>query len=149
MTRHRVAELTGALLDAAVALAEGYRVVPAPCDPQGCWVDDGGCNPWPYRPSTDRALAMSILWEDQIFLDPPRSVHASMVKADGTPKGGIWRSYENWQATVSARTRTIPNPHDPELPRIVGRGEGPDPLIAICRAKVASHFGEFVELPDA
>lgn len=98
--------------------------------------------PWwqPFHVSNYWGAAGPIIERDQIFLSPPRDVHMLNLKADGTPRG-IWQSYENWQATVSARTRTIPNPNAPHRPRIVGRGEGPTPLIAAMRAKVASHYG--------
>jgi hypothetical protein len=110
----KVAELEGALLDAWVARAEGYNVVPATCDPQGCWVEDGG-DPFPYRPSTDWRQGGPIIERERI--------HLIRDLRD-----------ERWLA--SARVIWLPD-HDDFV-------EGDTALIAAMRAFVASKFGDEV-----
>lgn len=89
-----------------------------------------GLEPGPY--STDWRLGGPVLDENLIFLDPPHVVHMH-----GGPNAGTWR-WNVWTATVSASKRTKPNPRNPELPRVVGRGMGKTALIAAMRAVVAS-----------
>lgn len=133
MITHKISELEGALLDAAVAKGEGLRIVALnPPAFSSCWAVGG--------PIIDR---------DHIFLEPPHTVHALNYSKDGKPRG-VWSSYETWHATVSARTRTWnTGPDDPALlvGGRVGRGEDPTALVAAMRAYVASKFGEYVELP--
>lgn len=164
----KVSELTGALLDYWVARAENLQVdfrtsrhrpteYRPPNDedrPVVAYVTEHGWAAYPegfpqvYAPSTAWANGGPIIERDQIFLDAPHTVHRDNYNPDGTLKG-VWETYESWHATVSARTRTwSTGPDDPALIAggRVGRGEGPTPLIAAMRAKVASHYGD--EVPD-
>jgi hypothetical protein len=117
----KVAELEGALLDAWVARAEGYDVIPAPTDPQGCWVDTGG-TPFPFRPSTDWAQGGQIIERERIDLT-------------------FGNEPETWEAMVRPEYKYGTYMRDN------GRGTGPTPLIAAMRAYVASKFGD--EVPDS
>ncbi|MGI4815885.1 MAG: hypothetical protein ACRYG5_10010 [Janthinobacterium lividum] len=87
------------------------------------------------RPSCLWQEGGPIIERDQIFLEAPTMKHFNY--GDGK---GEWRDFPLWRATVSARTRTYPNPNGPDFPDCIGRGEGPTPLIAAMRAFVAS-FG--------
>lgn len=139
----KVSELSGALLDYWVAVAQGNQEVRIRAD--AC---EMRIHPdfefMPYSPSTAWAHGGPIIERDQIFLDPPHDVHYN-----GGPNAG-WKRYDQWSATVSARTRTLP-PNETlkalGMPGGVGRGAGETPLIAAMRAKVASHYGD--EVPDA
>ncbi len=140
----KVSELSGALLDYWVAVAQGDREVR---------IHDGRCEAR-FHPDFDFvAYSPSIAWMhggplielDQIFVQPPSTQHVS-----GGPNAG-WHRYDHWRATVSARTRTWSSrPEDPALQLgvggRVGRGAGETALIAAMRAKVASHYGD--EVPD-
>lgn len=146
----KVAELTGADLALWVARLEGIeeRDGVKLYASGGCLYREtqwGGGEPYDYRPDSRWSAGGPIIERDKIFLEPPHTVHALNYGADGKPKG-CWTSYETWHATVSARTRTYPNPIASDLPGRVGRGEGATPLIAAMRAKVASHYGATV--PD-
>jgi hypothetical protein len=161
----KVSELEGALLDYWVAKAMGYETIDVPPDADGKNAGTALVPPglvasgWQFPPkgavgnlvpkfSTEWEHGGPIIERDQIFISPPHDVHRSNLDANGKPKG-VWQSYENWQATVSARTRTFSNgPDDPAMlvGGRVGRGEGPTPLIAAMRAKVASHYRD--EVPD-
>jgi hypothetical protein len=147
--KKKISELTPNELDAAVAATEcveldiAFGVIWRKLIP--------GVAREPYEPSRDWRIGGPIIERDQIFLDPPHDVHQANIGKDGTISG-VWKSFETWHATVSARTRTYPNPNfSPEeranWPGCVGRGEGPTALIAAMRAKVASHYGHEVELP--
>jgi len=143
----KVSKLESPLLDYWVARCLGHeaRIV------GGCEIIDwnrpgtkvNGCR---FEPTTDWRQAGRIIEEDQIYLEPPHDVHASNFRPDGTLKG-VWITYEAWHATVSARTRTWSQGPDDAANMVggrVGRGEGPTPLIAAMRAKVASHYGDDV-----
>lgn len=109
----KVAELEGALLDAWVAQAEGgYDVVPAPTDPQGCWVSSGG-DPFPFRPSTDWLQGGPIIERQEI----------TVVGSESWL--GKWRA--------AANVIWLPDHYEWHY--------GPTPLIAAMRAYVASKFG--------
>lgn len=138
----KVNELSGALLDYWVAVADGNLEVR---------LHDGVCEMrihpefefCPYNPSSVWAHGGPIIECDQIFLTPPSEEHSN-----GGPNHG-WRRYDHWRATVSARTRTLtPSSEFAKLSGIrgVGRGTGETALIAAMRAKVASHYGD--EVPD-
>jgi hypothetical protein len=147
----KVSELTGAQLDYWVARALGDRLVRllrADGDrirADRCETRFGEQWDWSYfAPSRAWMDGGPIIERDQIFLQPPRDVHYN-----GGPNAG-WKRYDQWTATVSARTRTYRNPNKDAadlFPGCVGRGAGETPLIAAMRAKVASHYGE--EVPDA
>ncbi len=127
----KVSELNGPLLDYWVARCEGKSAA--------------------FAEFTAKVKPFSSEWEyggpiierDQIYLSPPRNVHYY-----GGPNDG-WKRYDDWSATVSARTRTLP-PNETQIALKtgggVGRGRGDTPLLAAMRAKVASHYGD--EVPD-
>lgn len=121
--KHRVSELEGALLDAAVAKALGWKV-------EGAWCTD------PARPNDMTKLGEPGAWAEGAHFAPSRRWQ------DGGPiiereRIDLWPplcvgDYEEWKAHVGGRDW----------------GEsGPTPLIAAMRAYVASRFGETVELP--
>lgn len=139
--KHKTAELTGELLDAAVALAEGRLLVSdEPEWPKGDykrlrkefggrhivrWYANGGepetaevggwepIDNW-GSPSTDWLMGGPLIDRERIAIYP------------GAPDTG------NWFAHTDPRTRHWP---------------GPTPLIAAMRAFVASKLGDEVELP--
>jgi hypothetical protein len=130
MAKHKVAELEGALLDAAVAKAEGFS---ARIEADECVVTVVGMlESWravtpvvTYRPSTDWLIGGQIIDREKI----------SVVYCEpGSPSGPKWDAY------VGCLT---PRRFDDELPG----GKGPAALIAAMRAYVAGKFGEEVELP--
>ena len=146
MTKYKVSELEGALLDAAVAVCYGYT----PTDPHKIlWIVPGQMgitgDSKEFKPSTDWHFGGAIIQEDQIFLSPPSTEHHH----GGTTPG--WNNYTFWRATVSANTRTFTKPGDEDSPLAtrgrVGRGAGPTALIAAMRAVVASYGYEEIELP--
>lgn len=130
MATHKVGELEGALLDAAVAKAEGLTLEKSPSgipsfastwDPEGpCNEDDlGAWKMWlHYKPSSNWADGGPII-ERNDWLLPYRTqgprLHLGAYTAQ-TPSGFEY--------------------------------SGPTPLIAAMRAYVASKFGETVELPE-
>lgn len=104
--------LSGYALDYEVSLLEGTE-----------------CKPY----STDWSLGGPIIERDHIFLNAPTTEHIT-----GGPNAG-WHEYDFWRATVSANTRTRPNPSGSTIaPTTVGRGMGPTALIASMRAFVDS-----------
>lgn len=128
--KHKTCELEGALLDAAVAKAEGLRfqVREWQFDPPGrlrCFADWAPGAPAMtmsiYSPSTDWGLSGPIIERERIDLAAPAHVAAS-----GKPpqwSAAMWRDgfYEHEQF-------------------------GPTPLIAAMRAYVASKLCEEVDL---
>lgn len=151
MSKHKISELEGALLDAAVAKGEGWTKDAE--DSTAWWKDGkvvcisegGAARGYGYRPSSDWAVGGPIIDRDHIFLQPPSSEH----HCGGSSPG--WKQFNFWRATVSAATRVWYKPGDASniLAKHgrVGRGEGPTALVAAMRAYVASKFGEYVELP--
>lgn len=130
--KYRVAELEGALLDAAVAMVEGVDVVRRPwgiaevhpnCDDEAAERLDDYCPATrtgytAYSPSTDWGRGGPIIERNDWVLpyrSPGRRLHLGRYTAQ-TP-GGFEHS-------------------------------GPTPLVAAMRAYVASRFGEDVELPS-
>lgn len=122
--KYKVSELEGALLDAAVALAEGF--------PQAHIAGDGGggrvCFLGPCRaedsrfdwcPSTEWNQGGPIIERERIMLD----------------------AGEPWEART--QLRPVSGPHMAPCYAM----EGPTPLIAAMRAYVASKLGDEVELP--
>ena len=79
-----------------------------------------------------------LIETNQIFLDPPHEAHVNYGPGSDGVCRGAWIKENRWTATVSAAVRTKPNPNDPQLPRVVGRGSGPTALIAAMRAIVDS-----------
>lgn len=118
--KYKTNELTGALLDLAVAKAEGLS--PIPDQPVGYfyWVEvQHGkrvqCSGW-YDPSSHGGTALSIIDREMIELKP-------------------WRKEMRHIASWTAKT-------------LDGyKGDGHTAIIAAMRAYVASKFGEEVELP--
>jgi hypothetical protein len=120
--------LDGAELNAEVARLEGAPVEVRngkAIHPDGMW-------PYEYRYITDWSHGGPLIQREQIFVNPPHDAHVSGGDLSG------WIRQNLWTATVSARTRTKPNPLDPLFPPIVGRGSGPTALIACMRAYVDS-----------
>ena len=151
----KTAELSGRALDWSVGKALGIDVISSGGE---VWKhfsedelhagEDEGL--YEYRPSFDWSQCGSLITEYQIFIDPPHEVHKSMVTPDGKPKG-CWQSYDTWHATISTTVAEKPSKHlwaDFSLPGGPYRGEGEPPLIAICRALVASKLGDEVDIPD-
>jgi hypothetical protein len=136
MTKHRVSELEGALLDAAVALALGYKHLGAvgvnyrntdgkPFCLSGCndwWQDEGGhflcsgCHGFPDGYSENWSDGGPIIERERITVQPMDFMRRT-----------------DWQASTDRFLRTLQ--------------DGPTPLIAAMRAYVASKLGEEVELP--
>lgn len=140
--QHKVSELEGALLDAAVAKAEGlqFRVLEEAESPIGRRVTVA----WPahyaptmssaeeFEPSTDWAAAGPITQRERI----------SIVANTGYEDDGPVR----WAAYVGAFGHYIDEP----LPGDWAGSKakiGPTPLIAAMRAYVASKLGDVVDLP--
>jgi hypothetical protein len=124
--RHKVAELEGALLDAAVAKAENDPRISMWGDAP--WIDDGtvaghGMSGRGYCPSTDWRDGGPIIQRERIAVE--------------------WRDREEWwnnERISGARwLATIPGGVPTEL--------GQTPMIAAMRAYCASKFGDEVELP--
>lgn len=117
--KHKTAELEGALLDQAVAKAEGLAIIlevrpTNPPKPAACWRAENGKPMWdlqPYRPSVDWATGGPIIERERIAV-----VHLG----------------DSWLA---------------ECPNDAGRAKGDIPLIAAMRAYVASKLGDEVDLP--
>jgi hypothetical protein len=139
--KHKVSELEGALLDAAVAKAEGVRFVieshmtnqPRPA---ACWrrmrggdIDFSG---GPYAPSTSWYDGGPIIQRERI-------VPLSWKRPDGSIV---------WTAEVGALdSRYIAEFSGPDSELTGGEPFAPTPLIAAMRALVAAKLGEEVELP--
>lgn len=119
---HKVSDLTGALLDAAVAKAEKVETIEGPSCHLQAWDADHAC--WRgWVPSEDWRVGGPIIYREQISTVSPDVL--------GPP-------HTEWRAEIMAVL----------LP---GRGEhavmfGPTPLIAAMRAYVASMFGPEVDL---
>jgi len=126
MTTYKTAELEGALLDAAVAKAEGFP---------SFWIDPGddargeACVLGPARARDDRFdWCPSTAWEQGgPILERERITTIDMV-AD-------WSAYIGLEMSNG------------EIEGAKASASGPTPLIAAMRAYVASKLGETVELP--
>lgn len=126
--KHKVSELAGALLDAAVAKCEGYgEPVLFEADHFGegeaaaLWFPHPSMPPFPvsdWRPSSAWVQGGPIIERERLPL---------------TWGGAEWES-----STVE------PTPLCPDWRRF---SQGPTPLIAAMRTYVASKFGEEVDLP--
>jgi len=136
MTKHKVSELEGALLDAAVAKAEGWTRDQE--DPDGWWSPDGkmACS------ITERGIASGY------------GFHPAHFWSDGGPiiereRIATYSALDRWSAVLP----------DEDAGAYLGNCDyidvncmdygftGPTPLIAAMRAFVASKLGEEVELP--
>jgi hypothetical protein len=123
--RHKVSELEGELLDAAVALAEGwvkgsYGLDGFRPDGQGWTAGRDGraewyIEPWPH--SSEWAYGGPLIERERINVKCWRSL------------GDVWQA-----GFVPEDAATV-------------RAEGPTPLIAAMRAYVASKFGDKIDLP--
>jgi hypothetical protein len=150
----KTADITGEALNWSVAKALGLSVylaephymnahrVMVRFTPDGCHFEQEKR----FQPSTDWAQGGPLLDSNQIFLDPPHDMHRANYDEKTGKVKGCWETYESWHATVSARVRTLP-PKVEGFPGRVGRGEGSTPLIAACRAIVASVLGDTVSVP--
>lgn len=128
--KHKVSELTGNQLDAAVATAQGWkraRVYDRFGKPWGhdAWCEDGDTRrsmhnaegPHAYTPSANWADGGPIIEREHIKLAPFSETYWEAVVYDFKTEPDRWP------------------------------GRGPTPLIAAMRAYVASKFGEEVDLP--
>jgi hypothetical protein len=115
--QYKVSELEGAYLDAAVALAEGLRVLPGRIE----WPEEGAMRllPASFRPSEDWSDGGPIIERERIEVSPASS----------------W-SKEAYRWSAQAY---LPEPHV--------NAHGPTPLIAAMRCYVFSKFGDEIELP--
>jgi hypothetical protein len=137
--KYKVAELQGALLDAAVAMAEGYMFSLLD-DGRGGLVletpDIAAERSGPdFAPSSVFDDAGPIIWRERI----------STVSSRGYEEQG---GPVFWAAFVGEFSHYIDEP----LYSIDSRnydGSGETPLIAAMRAYVASKFGETVDIPDS
>lgn len=129
--KHTVAELEGELLDAAVAMANGYVLHFGSGQGRSIWAYDGdkfvgyiaGNNVPAFKPSTDWALGGPIM-------DRERIANGPSVEGTGDPDELHYAM------------------------RIAGNGQrdgayffGPTRLVAGMRARVASKFGDEIDLP--
>jgi len=140
MARHNVAELKGALLDFAVAIAEGKHNIPHEWGNAG--INDLGRlsiakNSWDcakyFEPSKKWADAGPIIEREQIGISPPGSrVHRNGGNQPGWGRSGTWSAC-TWHAGVDGK-------------RSVAWHET-SPLVAAMRCYIRAKFGETVELP--
>lgn len=136
MTTHKVADLTGALLDATVAKAEwpDREIEIQEYNAGGMFAGVMGLDEpeyfGEYHPSTDWSVGGPIIERERIAL---------------IMQTGLWRAW-----MVDPESRGDGNNPDYWLFEAVdstAHGSGDTPLIAAMRAYVASKFGETVELP--
>jgi hypothetical protein len=123
--KHKTMGLTGALLDAAVAMAEGLTPTIQP------YRVDGGCG-------------ITIVRDEPVCVAGSRHFEPSCSWADGGPiiereRIASWNDGSRWHAGQDFDTW-------PSF-EISHEHTGPTPLIAAMRAYVASKLGEEVELP--
>lgn len=120
MTTYKTAELEGALLDAAVAKAEGHAVRLETAPFAGGWMEQWPKGNWEWirHPATHWNRAGPLIERDLIEL---------------SNEGATWHAELEHLARADGVQRTF--------------ATGPTPLIAAMRAYVASKLGETVELP--
>lgn len=119
MTTYKVSELQGALLDAAVAKAEGIELVDQDQGGLAAWDTDVAC--WRgWSACTDWRIAGPIIQRERFEVGP-------------------WEGTDWYCAREVAPTEGESSAWDYEY--------GPTPLIAAMRAYVASKFGDTVEMP--
>jgi hypothetical protein len=140
--KHKTSELTGALLDAAVAMAEGAKGEVLDWDGKGLMVFQT-TQGLLFRPSIDWWQGGPIIDRERIMLDWTKD-------SDSVDPYAVI-----WMATIYARVlgtiRLIGKLQPGEIalkdiPKDV-HGDGPTVLIAAMRAYVASKFGDEVDLP--
>jgi hypothetical protein len=118
--KHKVSEIEGALLDLAVAMAEGYRPAIASYRDFGAWA---AANRW--SPSANWIDGGPIIEREKISVGNPNGdpgwagtkAYPTKPKRNGTPQ---WRHHIEYGAT---------------------------PLIAAMRCYVVSKLGDEVEMP--
>ena len=121
--KHKVSELTGGLLDAAVAKANGWPFDINPIgDGRFCYLTQGA-----------ESFSPSRLWSEGGWIIENELIELVVFRQPGDDDGDeiIWSAYY----TESANGEKPPE------------GRGPTPLIAAMRAYVCSKLGEEVELP--
>lgn len=149
----KTSELTGGALDWAVAVAlgcEGIFVRRGVSRKRIACIqnlDIGAIAHGDFSPSINWEQGGPLVERFQIYTSPPHIVFATkIVNGNREPADRI---YDGWTAKISAKVAKKP-PLIEGLPGLCGLyvGEGPAPLIAICRAVVACKLGEEVEVPD-
>jgi hypothetical protein len=122
--KHRVSELEGTLLDAAVAKAEGVNLIDRAVFRDGMRevYSSAGVFRDNYDPSTSWALGGPIIERE----------HITVAAVPAGPDAPLeWMGVMNYSVAGAERSRAF----------------GSTPLIAAMRSYVASKFGEEVELP--
>jgi hypothetical protein len=126
--KHKVDELTGALLDAAVAKALGVVILDLGLvvdgEPVVCLPEAGEHN-YVWRPSREWHQGGPLIERERINL---------VYCEPGTTAGDAWEAYLG-----DLSPRRLDN--DP------ASGDGPTPLIAAMRAFVCKKLGDEVDLP--
>ena len=126
--KHKVSELTGGLLDAAVAKAEGHKV----CQLNGVWCSDLYGQWTRVRNMREWRYVGPIIEREFIAIAP-------YEHGIGEPSMWVaWVEERRHQATFDSYF---------ERGIFDDNSRGPTPLIAAMRAYCASVFGEFVEIP--
>jgi Protein of unknown function (DUF2591) len=130
--KHKVCELEGALLDAAVAKAEGWKFEISArgyCFATVPDLEHGDGNGLVcFSPSSSWDDGMPIIERERIALIPPEPIVSVEIERAASMQPGAWLS---WQWGDPARRMS----------------HGPKPLVAGMRSYVTSRFGEEVELP--
>jgi len=135
LMKYKTSELTGALLDAAVALAEGFPQFwidnESDAAPAACVLGPtrGQDSRFEWAPSTEWNQGGPIIERERIALVCSRPRH-------GTNDGQYWDAYFNGNYTGP----------DGQVDSDDMVSEGPTPLIAAMRAYVAHKLGDEVEL---
>lgn len=126
--KHKVSELTGGLLDAAVAMAEGHKV----CQLNGVWCSDLYGQWTRVRNMREWRYVGPIIEREGIAIAP-------YEHGIGEPSMWVaWVEERQHQATFDSYF---------ERGIFDDNSRGHTPLIAAMRAFVASKLGEEVELP--
>jgi Protein of unknown function (DUF2591) len=127
--KHKVCELEGALLDAAVAKAEGWKFEIRKNGEIGyCFAAIPDLGLVCFWPSSSWDDGMPIVERECIALIPPEPIVSVEAERAAGMQPSPWLS---WQWGDPARRMS----------------HGPTPLVAGMRSYVASRFGEEVELP--
>jgi hypothetical protein len=130
--RHKVAELEGALLDAAVALAEGnaWRFEQVNGETLCCTqAGSGAYTMWcGFEPSVAWSQGGRIIQREAIALQPDEPLISTEVQRAAGMAPVAWTAWQ-WR--------------DPNRRMM----RGATPLVAAMRLRVASKFGDEVDLP--
>lgn len=129
MTRYKVSELDGELLDAAVALAEGFELR---LSHGRILADQGDKSDVPRRYSSNWVVGGPIIERELIAVIYMTGFHES---------AGCWCAFVPGKGPYDAGSELI------EAFDFNADGKGDSMLIAAMRAYVASKFGDEVELP--